>query len=209
MADAVEAPVVEAPPEPREAAVVREALGDALLKIKVDRGQLYLCVARESILDALRALRDHEELGYTLFGECLGVDYSAWGHARDFESGRFEVVYNLFSPKLGARVFVKLSVDDGQTVPSAIPVFLGAEYPEREINDLFGVVFEGNAARRGQRFLLPDDWQGHPLRKEYPLGGEDVNFDGATRGPAVEDVMVPHAGESFEGKTGSEDVSGR
>jgi NADH-quinone oxidoreductase subunit C len=74
---------------------------------------------------------------------------------------------------------------------------------------MFGIVFEGNAARAGQRFMLPDDWQGFPLRKEYPLGGEDVNFDQGTRGPAVEDVSMPHAGESFEGKTGSEDVSGR
>ncbi len=209
MADAVETPVVEAPVEPREVEVVREAVPDAIVKTKVEFGQLYLCVKREQILDVLTALRDHEELRYVLFGECVGVDYSRWDHPRDFSEGRFEVVYNVYSPKLGARIFVKLAVDDGQTVPSAIPVFAGAEYPEREINDLFGVVFEGNLARKGQRFLLPDDWQGHPLRKEYPLGGEDVNFDAGTRGPAIEDVPMPHAGESFEGKTGSEDVSGR
>lgn len=209
MADVVETPAVEPVVEPREVEVVREVLGEGLIKTKTAGGFLYLCVERERILDALKALRDHVDLQYTLWSECTAVDYSRWGHARDFPEGRFEVVYNLYSPKLGARVIVKLSVDDGQTVPSAIPVFLGAEYPEREINDLFGVVFEGNAVRPGQRFILPDDWQGHPLRKEYPLGGEDVNFDGGTRGPAVEDVMMPHAGESFEGKTGSEDVSGR
>lgn len=209
MADAVETPVVEAPTEPREVEVVREAFPEAIVKTKVEFGQLYLCVVRDQILDVLAVLRDHEELRYVLFSECVGVDYSAWDHARDFTEGRFEVVYNIYSPKLGARVFVKVAVDDGQTVPSAIPVFAGAEYPEREINDLFGVVFEGNLARKGQRFLLPDDWQGHPLRKEYPLGGEDVNFAVGTRGPAIEDVSMPHAGESFEGKTGSEDVSGR
>lgn len=209
MADAVETPVEAPVVEPREVVLVREAVPDAILKTKVEKGQLYLCVARESILGVLTLLRDHDELGYRLFTECTGVDYSTWGHARDFESGRFEVVYNLYSPKLGARILVKIAVDDGQTVPSAIPVFTGAEFPEREINDMFGVVFDGNPARKGQRFLLPDDWQGYPLRKEYPLGGEDVNFDQGTRGPAVEDVMMPHAGESFEGKTGSEDVSGR
>lgn len=206
VADAVEAPVAPVA-EPREVELVRET--GALLKSKVEFGQLYLCVERERIREVLTLLRDHEELRYTLWSECVGVDYSAWGHARDFEVGRFEVVYNVYSPKLGARLFVKVAVDDGQTVPSAIPVFQGAEFPEREINDLFGIVFEGNAARKGQRFLLPDDWQGYPLRKEVPLGGEDVNFDAGTRGPAVEDVMMPHAGESFEGKTGSEDVSGR
>ncbi|RYG25905.1 NADH-quinone oxidoreductase subunit C [bacterium] len=208
MADAVEAPVVETPAEPREVEILNEALPGVLLKSKVELGSLYLCVARERILDALTLLRDHEELGYTLWSECTGVDYSAWGHSRDFEE-RFEVVYNIYSPGRGERILVKVGVDDGQTIPSAIPVFMGAEFPEREINDLFGIVFEGNLPRAGQRFMLPDDWQGFPLRKEYPLGGEDVNFDRNTRGPAVEDVMMPHAGESFEGKTGSEDVSGR
>lgn len=210
MADAVETPEAPEPVrEPREAEIVRAALPTALLKVKEHLGSLYLCVDRESLLDVLMLLRDHDELGYRLFVECVGIDYSAWAHARDFESGRFEVVYNLYSPAYATRVFVKVSVDDGQSIPSAIPIFAGAEYPEREINDLFGVQFEGNPARAGQRFLLPDDWKGFPLRKEYPLGGEDVNFDRGTRGPAVEDVMVPHAGESFEGKTGSEDVSGR
>jgi len=71
------------------------------------------------------------------------------------------------------------------------------------------VRFEGNEEIGGQRFLLPDDWIGFPLRKEVPLGGEDVLFDQGEHGPAVEDVQMPHAGESFEGKTGSEDVSGR
>lgn len=208
MADIVETPVV-VPAEPREVEIMREALPTALTKVKIEKGQLYLCVDREQILPVLTLLRDHSELEYRLWSECTAVDYSVWSHARDFESGRFEVVYNLYSPKLGDRIFVKLAVDDGQTVSSAIPVFMGAEYPEREINDMFGIVFQGNEARPGQRFMLPDDWSGHPLRKEYPLGGEDVNFDQGTRGPAVEDVMMPHAGESFEGKTGSEDVSGR
>ncbi|HZH98420.1 MAG TPA: NADH-quinone oxidoreductase subunit C, partial [Fimbriimonadaceae bacterium] len=73
--------------------------------------------------------------------------------------------------------------------------------------DMFGVVFEGN--EQSERFLMPEDWVGHPLRKEFPLGGEDVLFDQGDRGPAVEDVSMPHAGESFEGKTGTDEVSGR
>jgi NADH-quinone oxidoreductase subunit C len=104
---------------------------------------------------------------------------------------------------------LKVGVDDGQTVPTCKEVFLGAEYPEKEIGDLFGIVFAGNQLEPGERFMMPDDWVGFPLRKEYPLGGEDVLFDRGDYGPAVEDVSMPHAGESFEGKTGSEDVSGR
>lgn len=189
-----------------EAVRVREKFGDALLKVKEYRGETYLCVRRESLVEIVQFLKEDPELQYTYFSECLGVDYSRWEFERDLE-GRFEVVYNLMSLKHYSRIFVKVGVDDGQKVPSLVPLFLGAEYPEREVWDLFGIVFEGN--EQTQRFLLPDDWVGFPLRKEFPLGGEDVVFDKDTRGPAVEDVSMPHAGESFEGKTGSEDVSGR
>ena len=134
------------------------------------------------------------------------MDYSRWPHERDLEE-RFEVVYNLMSLKDFTRIFVKVGVNDGQKIPTVKHVFIGADYPEREINDMFGIEFEGN--EQTGRFLMPDDWVGHPLRKEFPLGGEDVVFDKGSRGPAVEDISMPHAGESFEGKTGSDEVSGR
>lgn len=187
---------------------VREKFGDALLKVKEYRGETYLCVSRDQLVEVVRFLKENDELQYTYFVECLGADYSTWTHERDL-SERFEVIYNLYSLKHSSRIFVKVGVDDGQTVPTLIPVFLGAEFPEREVQDLFGIIFEGNGPRKNQRFLLPDDWIGYPLRKEYPLGGEDVNFDLGQRGPAIEDVMMPHAGESFEGNTGSGHVSGR
>ena len=185
---------------------VREAFPDDLLKVKEFRGETYLCVTTNALVGIAQLLKEDSDLEYTYFCECVGVDYSRWPHQRDL-AGRFEVVYNLRSLKHHSRIFLKISVDDGQTVPSLKPIFLGAEYPEREINDLFGVIFTGN--EHVGRFLLPDDWVGHPLRKEYPLGGDDVLFDGGDRGPAVEDLMVPHAGESFTGRTGSESVSGR
>jgi len=163
-----------------------------------------VCVKTETVADVIQYLKD--ELGYDYYVECLGVDYLTWKHDRDMD-GRFEVVTNLYSTKTSQRIYIKVAVDDGQTVPTVKHVFIGAEYPEREIWDLFGVVFEGN--EQTQRFLLPDDWVGHPLRKDVGLGGEDVVFDQGTKVPAVEDVQTPHAGESFEGSTGSEDVSGR
>jgi NADH-quinone oxidoreductase subunit C len=185
---------------------VKKEFGEGLLKVKVFREQLFLCVKRQIIAKVLELLKSDPDLDYSYFSECVGVDYSTWDHERDLK-GRFEVVYNLFSIKNRSRIFVKVAVDDGEKIPTCKHVFLGAEYPEREINDLFGVVFDGN--EQTTRFLLPDDWSGYPLRKEYPLGGEDVLFDKGSRGPAVEDMSTPHAGESFEGKTGSEDVSGR
>lgn len=189
-----------------EAVRVRERIGDGLLKVKEFRGETFLCVDKSRLVQTIEILKDDPDLQYAYFSECVGADYSRWEHGRDL-TGRFEVVYNLMSLMHSSRIFVKVAVEDGEKVPTLKHLFLGAEYPEREINDMFGIVFEGN--EQTQRFLMPDDWVGYPLRKEYPLGGEDVLFDRGERGPAVEDISMPHAGESFEGKTGSEGVSGR
>jgi NADH-quinone oxidoreductase subunit C len=185
---------------------LRARFGEDILSVKEKRGETYVCVNRDVLGDVALFLRDEPTLAYDYYVECVGVDYLTWEHERDLP-GRFEVVHNLYSTKSDSRLFVKVSVDDGQTVSTLRHVWPGAEYPEREIWDLFGVVFAGNEQK--ERFLLPDDWVGHPLRKDVGLGGEDVVFDQGTKGPAVEDVQSPHAGESFEGKTGSEDVSGR
>jgi len=189
-----------------EAVKVREKFLTVLIKVKEDRGDTFLCIDRASLVDVVKFLKEDEELQYIYFSECVGVDYSRWEHERDLP-GRFEVVYNMMSLKHSSRIFLKVSVDDGEKIPTLKHVFLGAEYPEKEIADLFGIVFEGNELE--QRFIMPTDWVGFPLRKEVPLGGEDVVFDGDTVGPAVEDISMPHAGESFEGKTGSEAAGGR
>lgn len=189
---------------------LKSRFGDAILGSKVEHGDEFVLVATHSIPEVMAFLKD--ERGYDYFCECVGVDYSTWQHGRDWpegQAGRFEVVYNLMSSQSYNRLFVKVTVNDGARVPTIKAVYSGAEYPEREIQDLFGVEFEGNLPTPGMRFLLPDDWVGYPLRKEVPLGGEDVVFDQNTLGPAVEDVSMPHAGESFEGRTGSESVSGR
>lgn len=189
-----------------EAAMVRDRFPDALVKVKEDRGETFLCVTRESLPRVVRFLKENSELDYGYYSECVGVDYLGWKHERDFEE-RFEVIHNLMSLKHNSRIFVKVAANDGDKVPTLKDLFLGAEYPEREIWDLLGVEFEGNEQK--ERFLLPEDWVGFPLRKDSPLGGEDVVFHGGTEGPAIEDISMPHAGESFEGKTGTQEVSGR
>lgn len=185
--------------------LLQKKFGAEILKVKVDRGETFICTTLKSLREVLRFLRDEPELDYKYFSECVGVDYSAWKHERDL-SGRFEVVYNLMSLRDFSRVFVKVSTDDGTPIPSVKDIFLGAEYPEREIQDLYGVIFSGNEPEAGSRFMLPNDWVGFPLRKEYPLGGEDVVFAEATHGPAVEDKSMPQTGPSFEGKTGSSEI---
>lgn len=199
-------PVPMAGTERLEVARVRERFGEGLIKVKEFRDDTYLCVKSEIIPDVLEFLKTDPDLQYNYFSEALAVDYSRWTDERDLPE-RFEIIYNLMSLKHFSRIFVKIGVEDGQKVPTCKHIFLGAEYPEREMNDMFGMVFEGN--EQTSRFLMPDDWVGYPLRKEFPLGGEDVLFDKGERGPAVEDVSMPHAGESFEGKTGSDEVSGR
>lgn len=182
---------------------VLDEFPEDILKVKETFGDTHLCVKKESLPEIMRFLKEHPELQYTYFSECLGVDYSQWQHERDFIE-RFEVIYNLKSLKNSSRLFIKIGVDDGQKVPSLRQIFIGADYPEREIWDLYGIVFEGN--EQVQRFMMPDDWTGHPLRKEYPLGGEDVEFDQKTKGPAIEDLEKPHAGESFSGRTGTKEI---
>ncbi len=191
-----------------EVALLSKKLGKNLVKVKEFRGDTFICIEPSAVPQAILALKEDAELGYDYFVECVGADYLTWQYERDLP-GRFEVVYNLYSTKVHERIFLKTSVNVGETIPTVKDIFLGAEYPEREIQDLYGVIFEGNEPAPGERFLLPDDWVGYPLRKDVGLGGEDVDFHLGTKGPAVEDVQMPHAGESFEGKTGSGDVSGR
>jgi NADH-quinone oxidoreductase subunit C len=88
---------------------------------------------------------------------------------------RFAVSYHLLA--LGpsrARVRLKVFVDDGQAVPTVVPVWPTADWHEREVWDMYGIAFSGHPNL--QRILMPDDWEGHPLRKDYPLGGEPVRF---------------------------------
>lgn len=192
--------------ERTEISLLEKKLKKGFLGSKSEKGETFIFVSPESIESAVQTLKD--EAHYDYFVECVGVDYLTWKHKRDLDK-RFEVVYNLFSTKTSSRIFLKVIVDEGESIPTLKNIFLGAEYPEREIQDLYGVVFSGNEATKGERFLLPDDWIGFPLRKDVSLGGEDVHFHEGTEGPAVEDVSAPHAGESWEGKAGTKKLSGR
>jgi NADH-quinone oxidoreductase subunit C len=209
---AVETPEAS-PAELIEITKIRENFPDAIQEVYVFRGDTRITVRRELIAEILQLLRDDPELKYNFFSECLGVDYMDPNEETLIlgKPHRFEVVYNLLSfaytdgkqTGRNRRIFIKVGVpEEDPTVPTVTGVYSGANWPEREIYDMFGIRFTGHPDLR--RILMSDDWVGHPQRKDYPLGGERVQFPGGKYGPAVGDGVVQHPGESFFGKTASE-----
>jgi NADH-quinone oxidoreductase subunit C len=107
------------------------------------------------------ALRDTPGLEYVAFSGLTAADHLS------VRTPRFDVVYHLVSPHRRARVRIKVRVDADVPVPTISTVWAGAGWPEREVYDLFGIVFDGHEDLR--RLMMPEDWDGHPLRKDYPV----------------------------------------
>jgi NADH/F420H2 dehydrogenase subunit C len=129
-------------------------------------GQEAVRVERHQLLDFATAAK---ESGFEVLADLTAVD---WYRHRE---PRFEVVINLLSMQHRARLRVLVGVPrDDTVVPSLVPVWPGANFPEREVYDLFGITFEGHPDLT--RILMPDDWEGHPLRKDYPTGSVPVQF---------------------------------
>ncbi|MBV9882397.1 MAG: NADH-quinone oxidoreductase subunit C [Sphingomonadaceae bacterium] len=139
---------------------VREALGAAFLSAKDEVGEVSIDVARESVADVLRTLRDQFE--YQQLMEIAGVDYPS-------RAERFEVVYHLLSVTKNHRLRVRVSTDEAQPVPTVTNVYPVAGWLEREVFDMYGVVFAGNRDLR--RILTDYGFRGHPQRKDFPLTG--------------------------------------
>jgi NADH-quinone oxidoreductase subunit C len=150
----------------------------AIEKIVVDRGELTLHVAREALLDVMKAFRDDPALRFEFLASVSGVDYL--GSQR-----RLHAVYHLTSMtfRRRTRVEVSVSVEDPH-VPSVTALYPGADWQEREAYDMFGIIFDGHPGLT--RILMPDDWDGFPQRKDYPLGGIPVQYKGATIPPPDE-----------------------
>jgi len=190
---------------------IRETFPGAIQELNEFRGDTRITVKREYLVDVLVLMRDDPALLYNFFAECMCVDYldAREGGYILGKQHRYEVVYNIYSlknPKTGVghnhRIFIKVGVrEDDAVLPTVINVYAGANWPEREIYDMFGIRFDGHPDLR--RILMPDDWVGHPQRKDYPLGGERVQFPEGKLGPSVGEGVVQHPGESFSGATAS------
>jgi NADH-quinone oxidoreductase subunit C len=147
-------------PQEGLADALKEALGDRLIAVKDAVGELSLDVRRPDIVDALRILRD--DFAYQQLMEMAGVDYPQ-------REERFEIVYHLLSLTKNHRVRVRVRADEENPVPSVTGLWPVAGWLEREIFDLYGVLFEGNPDLR--RILTDYGFRGHPQRKDFPLTG--------------------------------------
>ena len=136
---------------------------DAVDGAKFDRNELTVWIKRDFIVEASKFLRDHPELKFNLLEDVTCVDWYP-------SEPRFEVVYHLFSiaRKTRIRLKVRLAGDDTK-IDSMISLWPSCNFFEREVFDLFGIQFQGHPFLK--RIMMPEDWKGHPLRKDYPVEG--------------------------------------
>jgi len=146
-------------------------------RVVVDRGELTLHVKREKLVEVSKILRDSLK-----FEMCMGV--SGVNYPADLER-ELHAVYPLLSLTNNRRIRLEVSVPDSDAhIPSVVEVWAGNNWHERETYDMFGIIFDGHPGLT--RILMPDDWQGHPQRKDYALGGIPVEYKGATTPPPNE-----------------------
>lgn len=147
---------------------VQAAFPDAIEEVVDFRGERTLIIGADRLVAICNFLRDDEELTFGLLEDIVADDMLP-------EYPRFAVNYHIFSIPNHHRLRLRVPVEDPEVgVPTVAPVWPIAGWLEMEVWDLMGVHFEGNGGLR--RLFLPEDWQGHPLRKDYPLGDEEVQF---------------------------------
>ena len=172
-----------------------------LVETKEAHGETTLVVDAARLVEAGLHLRD--ELGFNFLSDISAADYLGWPQSEEHVAGykgsaagrninspgswglarlpepkpkRFSVNYHLLSIPAATRVRVQAWIDDGEPVPTVVTVWPTADWHEREAFDLMGISFEGHPNLR--RIIMDDDWEGYPLRKDYPIGGEPVRFSG-------------------------------
>jgi NADH-quinone oxidoreductase subunit C len=165
-------------------------LPGAILERTIALGELTLAVAPADIVRVLTALRDDTQCLFEVLIDICGVDYPE-------REKRFDVVYHLLSPRRNQRVRIKCEADEDTAVPSAVHVFPAANWFEREAYDMYGILFSGHPDLR--RLLTDYGFQGHPLRKDFPLTGYvEVRYDDAQKRVVYEPVKLTQEFRSFD-----------
>ncbi|MGN6534386.1 MAG: NADH-quinone oxidoreductase subunit C [Mesorhizobium sp.] len=172
------------------AAHLREKLGEAVLDSVVAYGELTVQVAPADIVKAATFLRDDAKCRFVSIIDVSGADYP-------YRDQRFDVVYHLLSPTRNLRIRLKVHADEETVVPSVTGVWPGADWFERETYDLYGVLFSGHPDLR--RILTDYGFQGHPLRKDFPLTGfVEVRYDDEAKRVIYEPVELKQEFRNFD-----------
>ncbi len=167
---------------------VRAAIGDAFLDAKDAVGEVSITVARESVVEVCRTLRDRFE--YQQLMEIAGVDYPQ-------REERFDVCYHLLSVTKNHRIRVRVTTDEEKAVPSVTGLWPVAGWLEREVFDMYGVLFDGNQDLR--RILTDYGFRGHPLRKDFPLSGyHELRYSEEEKRVVYEPVRLAQDFRSFD-----------
>jgi len=167
-----------------------QALPKFIQQFSVLRDELTLYVAPSAVVPVLTFLRDHSQCQFSSVMDISGADYPT-------RSQRFEVVYHLLSVRFASRIRVKTYADEVTAVPSATGVFRGADWYEREVWDLYGVFFKDHPDLR--RILTDYGFEGHPLRKDFPLTGyTEVRYDEEKKRVVYEPLQLTQAFRNFE-----------
>ena len=170
--------------------VIGDRLGDSLESRDIAYGELTITVARSEIVNVLRFLRDDPRLQFVCLIDICGVDYPE-------RTRRFDVVYHLLSPRQNARIRIKIETGEDMAIPSATEIYTGADWYEREAYDLYGILFTGHPDLR--RLLTDYGFQGHPLRKDFPLTGFlEVRYDNELKRVVYEPVSLAQEFRSFD-----------
>lgn len=172
-------------------ATIASAAGPAVVEVFVERGvELVLRAERAMLVPLMAMLRDDPRFAYEQVMDICGVDWP--GRAE-----RFEVVYNLLSLSLNRRLRVVIATDETQAVPSLIDIWPAATWYERECWDLYGIIFSGQPDLR--RLLTDYGFEGHPLRKDFPLTGHvEVRYDESRKQVVNEPVSLTQDFRSFD-----------
>lgn len=169
---------------------IRDKLSSIVTEVAEQGGELILHCARDGLPALLTFLRDDPACQYRQLMDVCGVDYPE-------RPERFDVVYHLLSPRFNRRVRVKVSTDENHPVPSAVPIFSSAGWFEREAWDLFGILFSDHPDLR--RILTDYGFEGHPLRKDFPLTGYvEVRYDDEQKRVVYEPVKLTQDFRSFD-----------
>ncbi len=169
---------------------IRDGIGGVVKDLSIVGDQLVAIVEKEDIAKLLIFLRDDVNCQFKQLMDICGVDYPE-------RPQRFEVVYNLLSLVHNNRVTVKVMLDDNSSIPSVSKVFSSADWWEREIWDLFGIFFSGHPDLR--RILTDYGFDGHPLRKDFPLTGYvEVRYDDAQKRVVYEPVKLTQEYRDFD-----------